>query len=161
MSKNRLLTIAVICLLVINFATLTFLLFSQHRPPFRSGADREGPASLIIERLHFDTQQITAYHLLINVHRSSIRKLDGEIRATKNALYGTLAQDDPGNADSLKNKLSRLQSAIENVHYDHFAAIKKLCKPNQLGYFNDLTNDLAGYFSPSKVHPPGEEGPPN
>jgi protein CpxP len=160
MSKLKLLQIAVIGLLLINIAALGWLFFGRPGHPPRDRSGREGPADIIIERLHFDQQQVHAYDKLISQHRSTIRRLDGEILETKNALYNTLANDSSQAKDSLQEKLGALQKEIETVHYDHFLEIKKLCKPSQAGYFNELTNDLAGYFSPGKNRPPHQDGPP-
>ena len=53
MEKTKLLTIAVIGLLVINFGTLAFLLLNgkDHRPPQEG---RQKPKEIIIKKLRFD-----------------------------------------------------------------------------------------------------------
>ncbi|WP_255156847.1 Spy/CpxP family protein refolding chaperone [Ferruginibacter sp. HRS2-29] len=160
MSKLKLLQIAVIGLLLINMAVLAWLFYGKPDRPPLGMAGREGPADIIIERLHFDKQQVQAYDDLIQQHRSAIRRLDGEIRETKNELYKTLTKDASPTKDSLQEKLGALQKEIETVHYNHFLDIKKLCKPSQAAYFEQLTDDLAGYFSPVKNRPPHPDGPP-
>lgn len=160
MSKLKILQIAVIGLLLINMTALALLFFGRPGHSLHDRSGREGPADIIIERLHFDQQQVQAYDKLIHQHRSAIRRLDAEIRETKNALYNTLTNDSLQAKDSLQVKLGALQKEIETVHYDHFLDIKKLCKPSQAGYFIELTHDLAGYFSPGKNRPPHRDGPP-
>ena len=55
MSKIKLLTLAVVGLLIVNVGLLTFLFMNKPmRPPGRGGQGNEGPKSLIIEKLDFD-----------------------------------------------------------------------------------------------------------
>jgi hypothetical protein len=159
MTKTRLLTIAVIGLLLVNLGILAFLFFRQpaHPPmggPGRSGPGGEGPKKIIIERLHFDTEQAAQYEKLIVAHRKQISELGDQIRETKNSLYSTLSSTTQLNKDSLETRLGEIQKQIESTHYNHFADIKKLCKPDQLKDFNALTKELARFFAPGKNLPP-------
>jgi protein CpxP len=158
MSKVTLLSIAIAGLIAVNLGLMAFLFF--RKPPMEGperpgmGMHPDGPKKIIIERLHFDPQQVAQYEQLIEQHRSAIRKLDQDIRDTKNNLYATLPDSLHAGRDSLQNRLGSLQREIETVHYQHFEAIRQLCHPDQLAYFTDLTHDLARYFAPGKNGPP-------
>lgn len=156
MSKLKLLSIAVIGLLVINMGIVVFLFMKKppHSPGGRHPMAHEGPKNIIIERLHFDNEQVEQYESLITKHQSSIRALDDSIRRVKNDLYQTLNNESFAGKDSLVALLGILQKQIELVHYDHFKGIKKICKPAQLTRFNELTMDLARFFAPGKKHKP-------
>ena len=154
MEKTKLLTIAVIGLLVINFGTLGFLLLNGkgHRPP---QAGRQKPKEIIIEKLHFDEAQQKDYAKLIKWHRGEITKLDGNIREAKNELYSQLLQPETNlkAKDSLISVINLNQKQIEQTHFKHFEDIKKLCHKNQMDDFNDLTEELGRIFAP-KPHGP-------
>ena len=154
MEKTKLLTIAVIGLLVINLGTLGFLLLSEkgHRPP-KEG--RPEPKEIIIEKLHFDEAQQKDYAKLIKWHRGEITKLDGNIREAKNELYSQLLQPETNlkAKDSLISVINLNQKQIEQTHFKHFEDIKKLCHKNQMDDFNDLTEELGRIFAP-KPHGP-------
>jgi periplasmic protein CpxP/Spy len=156
MSKIKLLSIAVISLLAINIAVVSFLLLRKPsmlrngREPIRQA----GPKKIIIDKLHFDKEQIAAYEALIIEHRESVKGLKDSISNTKKNLYESLKTESYSGKDSLIILLSGLQKRIESVHYDHFVQIKKLCKPEQLLAFNALTNELAFYFTTEKKAPP-------
>lgn len=156
MSKIKLLSLAVIGLLVINIGILLFLFLrkpihpAEGRPMQGAGA----PKNIIIERLNFDKEQVVQYEKLIHLHQQSVKELNGQIRDTKNQLYSTLASDAVSSKDSLENKLGDLQKQIESVHYNHFEKIKKLCKPEQIEKFNSLTLELAKYFAPGRNSQP-------
>lgn len=164
MSKLKLLGIAVAGLIVMNLGLLAFLFFAK--PPKTEMAQPQehpfGPTAgepklIIIDRLHFDKGQVAQYETLIEEHRRIINETDNQIRETKNKLYATLNDGNKGSADSFQTILTQLHRKIEDTHYNHFEAIKKICKPEQLVYFDALTKDLAGFFG----SPPGKrKGPP-
>jgi periplasmic protein CpxP/Spy len=156
MSKIKLLTIAVIGLLAVNTGIVGFLLL--RKPPIPAEGMRpgkpEGPKKMIIEKLHFDEAQVAAYETLISEHKKSVKELKDSISDTKKNLYQSLKTESFAGKDSLVNVLSALQKRMELVHYEHFAQIKKLCKPEQIEAFNALTNELAFYFTTEKKGPP-------
>ena len=157
MEKTKLLTIAVIGLLLLNFGTLGFLILrgKNHRPP---GEDRPQPKEIISEKLHFDAQQQKEYEKLIQWHRGEITKLDSNIRQTKNELYAQLSKPETNvkAKDSLISVINSNQKQIEETHFKHFEDIKKLCHKDQMKNFNDLTEELSRIFAP-KQHQPRHE----
>ncbi|CAG5008537.1 hypothetical protein DYBT9275_04296 [Dyadobacter sp. CECT 9275] len=152
MSKIRLLGIAVGFLLVLNLVILFLLVNEKGRVPFPGMPehDREHPKRIIIEQLDFDKDQVMQYEKLIQEHRRAVTELEGQIRETKKNLYLTLRDQKQTGRDSLENRLGDLQKLMEAVHYNHFAAIRNLCKPAQLQHFDVLTRELAFFFVPGK-----------
>ena len=154
MEKTKLLTIAVIGLLVINFGTLGFLLLNGkgQRSPQEG---RQKPKEIIIKKLRFDEAQQKKYAKLIKWHRGEITKLDGNIREAKNELYSQLLKLETNvkAKDSLILVISFNQKQIEETHFKHFEDIKKLCHKDQMENFNDLTVELSRIFAP-KPHRP-------
>ena len=156
MSKIKLLSIAVLGLLIINIGILLFLFLRKpvHPPGDRPIQGKGATKNIIIELLNFDKEQVVQYEKLINLHQQSVKELDGQIRETKNQLYSTLASDAVISKDSLENKLGELQKQIEVVHYNHFSEIKRLCKPEQIEKFNSLSHELAKLFAPGRNSQP-------
>lgn len=155
MKKTKLLTITVIGLLLLNFAVLAFLFVSGprgHKQPTDRPEGRPNPREIIIERLHFDDKQQKEYAKLIKWHRGEIKKLDSNIRQTKNELYYQLNQTEVNlkTKDSLITLLNSYQKQVEETHFKHFEDIKKLCHQDQLEDFNELTEDLSRIFAPNK-----------
>ena len=150
MEKQKLVTFSIIALLVINLGTLGFLLFSGpkkgHFPP---DGGRPKPREIIIEQLHLDAQQVADYEVLIHQHRKQITATEDKIRDAKNELYLLLNSTtvDATKKNSLVNTLGQYQKEIELIHFNHFSDIKKLCKPEQLDGFSDLTEELSRLFS--------------
>ncbi|MBK0382335.1 hypothetical protein I5M32_05115 [Pedobacter sp. SD-b] len=147
MSKIKLLTIAVIGLLILNFLIIGFLF--THKPPHppKKGSEGEGPKNIIIQKLNFDQQQIADYQKLIDDHQTKLKNLKDQIKETKQLLYQQLNTDDPTISHQLEGKLGALQTEIEQTHYQHFLEIKKLCKSDQLKNYQELTEELAQLFN--------------
>jgi hypothetical protein len=154
MDKIKLLTISVITLLLLNVATLFFLISSVGGRPER-GMNHPRPDKIIIEKLHFDEKQQKEYRELIHWHRTRINDFDSQIHKIKQELYLQLLKSkvDDKVEDSLINKLSLLQKQIEATHFKHFQDIKKLCKKDQIQDFNELTEELTHIFSPPPPKP--------
>lgn len=140
MSKTKLLWIAVIALFMLNLGILVFLFLPK---------PKRMPREIVIEKLHFDKNQIVAYDKTIKLHQKNISRIDDSIRNTRNKLYQLLNSDtiDTQKRDSLYLKFSDFQKQIESTHFNHFLEIKKLCKKEQLSYFNDLTKELSEIFN--------------
>jgi hypothetical protein len=144
MSKTKFLTGAVIILVLLNGATMfTLWKHTAQLPP-------DGPRKIIIERLHFDKEQVAAYDKLVEKHRADIRQKDSEMAAARQATYHQLQGDDFSKKDSLLAQVGRLQTEVEQIHLAHFQDIKKLCRAAQLEDFNQLTADLERLFKNSK-----------
>lgn len=129
-------------LLISNLVLVGFIMLRKPKHPMG-----EGPKKLVIEKLHFDDKQVEQYEVIIQEHQKNIRKADDDIIKYKNALYQTLTKsDNESEKDSLINQIANVQKKIEDIHFNHFLEIKKLCKPEQQKYFEDLTKEIEGLF---------------
>ena len=156
MQKTTLISAVAVGLLVSNLALVAHVLRSDNRPPHPPHPSQQpaGPRNLIIERLHFDAQQVAAYQQLIDRHRAAVLAGDERILQLKKELYTSLsAPADSIRTDSLAAAIANEQRHMEQVHYHHFAEIKKLCHPDQLTYFNELAPELAQLFGPPPHRP--------
>jgi len=147
MSKIKLLTIGIIGLLILNFSILGFLFLHKPPHPEKSGRDEDGPKNIIIQKLNFDEKQIANYQKLIDEHQAKLKILRKQVRDTKQLLYQQLKTNNTTISNGLENKLGVLQTEIEQTHYQHFLKIKKLCKPNQLENYQELTEELSQLFN--------------
>lgn len=153
MSKIKLLSIAVIGLLLLNLGLISFLfLHKPAHPPF-PGPGRTQPREIIIRKLALDPEQIRAYDILITKHQDNIHAIDRQIRDAKNQLYASLSVSGPGKQDSLISRIGALQMQVEALHYDHFSAIRGLLHPDQVKNFETLTAELSRLFAPPPAPP--------
>lgn len=153
MSKIKILTLGLIGMVVLNLATIGFLILNKPR----MGAERDGgPKNIIIKKLHFDQAQTENYQLLIDEHQLQTESLRRKLMETKKALYQTLNENNQALSDSLIGKTGLINTKLEQLNYYHFKQIKQLCKPGQLKYFEQLTKELAQLFN----HPNTNQKPP-
>jgi periplasmic protein CpxP/Spy len=151
MKKTHLLVILVAVLVLLNVGTLGFLLLNRPHgphPPYMKV--QQGPKARIEERLAFTEEQRKAFHDLIEEHRSQIQAKDEEMMAARNMLYAQLSVGDVGQNDSLLSAIGRIQQEVEQIHFAHFEQIRGLCTAEQLPAYNELTKELAMYFSQPK-----------
>ena len=154
MSKTKVLSILVGALIIINAVVLAWVVFGnkqKHRP---NGKRHFEPKQIIIERLNFSEDQVLLYESTIIEHRETVRKLEEQIKSTKNELYSSLSADSATNKDHLMTELSQLLIQMENVHYNHFQEIKSICKADQIDEFKNLTQELARFFAPHPMNRP-------
>jgi hypothetical protein len=144
MTKKNRYIILIIGLLVFNALLIAFIAF--RKPPHPP--NHVGPRGLIVNSLHFDKAQTRKFEDLIKIHREATRKGEEKIKRVKSKLYQELSkQDDASAKDSLYNQLSQYQTKIEHTNYNHFLDIKGLCRPEQMGYFKELTKKMSDFFS--------------
>jgi hypothetical protein len=163
MDKIKLLTYAVIGLLLLNVGIICFLFLLR---PNRTPEENHGrPKEIIAEKLHFDAKQIEKYESIIPIYKDKIDSLDAINREIKSELYSQLKLPVVNTVvkDSLITLFLTNQKRIEEAHFKHFQDIKSICKATQLQDFNTLTQELGKMFSNqnSKPHPPREKLPRN
>ena len=163
MDKIKLLTYAVIGLLLLNVGIIGFLFFS--RPNRNPEVNHRKPKEFISEKLHFDANQNEKYESIIPIYKDKIDSLDAINRKLKSELYSQLKLQVVNSAikDSIITLFLANQKQIEQLHFKHFLDIKNICKASQLNDFNALTQELGKMFSNqnSKPHPPREKPPRN
>ena len=158
MERTKLLTIAIVGLLLLNLATISFLLVRPGNPGGNRRPRGEGPSTIIIERLQFDTQQQQRYQQLIKAHQQQTRQLTHQSVALHREYYELLEKDTPdtARATALSRQIARNQQVQVELNFTHFRAIKALCRPNQQPAFKALASELSQLFG-RQQHPSGPD----
>ena len=114
------------------------------------------PKLIIIKELKLDEKQVAEYQILINKHFSAVKDIQDRIHESKQSLYALLRTNNQGKADSIITILGSYQIEIEKTHFNHFLELKKICKPEQMKAFEELTFELESLFS-NKPKPPKKD----
>lgn len=156
MNKIKFLTILVVGLLLSNLMLAGFLMYKKTEKPDNDRNTHIGPRNIIIEKLHFNENQVKQYDELIKWHRSEIEKAQGKLMICKNRLYNTLAANtiDTTLKKNCIEDIAEAQKNIEHIHYTHFEDIKKLCTSEQKQYYKQLTEEIAALFAPHRPKRP-------
>lgn len=140
MNKSNFFIVLIIGLLISN----GILLFMFINGPKR----HKEPKYVIIDKLHFDKEQIEKYETYIQKHRKAVRDNEATMNMLRTDLYQQLNYKHVDkNIDSLVSKIATQQYTAEKINYTHFLEIKNLCKPSQQKDFTELTNEIANLFS--------------
>ena len=137
--QNRYLWIAVIALLIMNFAALTLLWLGRpdgRRPqggPPNPVEEKKRTEKMLQKELGFDKMQTEQYLKMRQEHRSQAQQLDNEIRQLKKQMFDVVLEDSPQPllSDSLLRLVQEKQADLEQLTFQHFLDLKKLCKPEQ------------------------------
>lgn len=143
MSRERFYKITILCLLLLNFGILGYLVFSRNsnsgHPP------HDAPDKIIIERLKMDERQQDSFNELKHEHHSQIMELQEQSSEIHKALYTLLKT---GNTrDAVKDSLLKLlqQNALEReqVTFDHFQKLRAVLRTEQQVKFDELVEEMS------------------
>lgn len=166
MERTKLLTVAVVGLLLLNLFTIGFLVLNAgaFRGPEPSNQNRGGPALLIMERLGFDEEQRQAFKKLADAHHDQTERLSAQSVALYRSYYELLLSEKPDTvrANALSEQIAQNQLTVAKVNLAHFAQIKALCHPDQQASFTRLVGDLSKLFGRQpRPQRQGEGRPPD
>ena len=142
MKTNRILTIAVVLLLVVNVAMLIFMLKgrSHHDMKYRGG----GPFDMMVKELNMTEQQQTEFKKLKDEHFAVIKPVFDSVRTLKKSLFGLVKEENVN--DSLVNNYSGLisqqQAIIDRLTINHFRKVRTLFSGDQQKKFDDFVQKM-------------------
>lgn len=171
--KNKILTAAVILLLVINIGILGLLWFDRkpghdkripplenHHPP-EGGTSNAGPKDFIINELELSKDQISEYENLIEEHQSDMKKIREKIREKKEDLWNSFEKNsnDTAEAKRLASEIGADQNETELITYRHFQKVKNICTEEQKKKLDKIIKEALRMMGPQ--HPPPPPPPVN
>ena len=139
-SRNKILLIAVIILLLTNIAILAF--FLTGKGPDKGGrAGREAMLTNFLQKdIGFDKTQMDAYDTLNKKNNEAMRTSFDEVRSNRQQLYKELGAE--AFSDSAINvaalKVADKQKDIEVKMLTHLSNVRKLCTAAQRPRFDSL-----------------------
>lgn len=176
--KNKILTIAVVVLLLTNIGLLSLLWFdrapgknrdrtqrsnemspsNEMHPPNDKRPQEGGPKDFLIRELNFNEKQKQDYQILIDEHKSDMKVLMDKIRTAKEKLWDNLSGTDTGSnsADSISSEIGNYQKEIELVTFRHFQKVRELCDDNQKKKFDEVIKEVINMMGQNKPPPPNK-----
>jgi Spy/CpxP family protein refolding chaperone len=129
-NSTKILSIALVLLLLVNIAMLVFILKDKKRPARRQG---KAPFENMVKELNMSDQQKKQYDSLREVHFSSIRPLFDSMRTLRQALFNQMK------ADTLNEQIIRGYSAqisdkqalADRLTLVHFRNVRSLFSGDQ------------------------------
>ena len=142
MKTNRILTIAVVLLLVVNVVMLIFMLKGRgHHNMKKQGG---GPFDMIVKELNMTEKQQTEFKKLKDEHFTAIKPVFDSVRTLKKSLFGLVKAENLN--DSLVNTYSGLiseqQAIVDKLTINHFRKVRALFSGEQQKKFEDFVQKM-------------------
>ena len=142
-SNNRILTIAVLLLLVANIV-LVFMLVKGKGAKDGGRTGKGEPYEMMAKELKMTDQQRNDYKLLREEHQKSVKPLFDSLRAAKTAFYDLMKLENIN--DSLINKYSlqiaERQIAVDKAMFTHFKKVRTLFTADQLPQYDSFMKKM-------------------
>lgn len=166
--QKRYLIVVIIILVIMNFGTLFMLWIGRpsHPPgkgfPVPPDQEKARIEQLLKDELGFDGNQIEKYLEMRQKHHERVQILGNEIRLIKKQMFDEVLQDNPQPmlSDSLLKLAQEKQADLEQLTFQHFLDLKKLCKPEQQDQLKLLIGEFFHKNSPQGMNNDGPPPPP-
>ena len=163
MERNKLLTIAVFMLLILNIGTLIFLWAGRHGhhpPPFGQGRQDEGPPAFrfLVHELKLDSMQEKKYAAMRDAHHATADSLIHVMKDEREKLFDLIASTDTAAIDSQIHAIAGNQANLESATFHHFRDLFSILNETQQHRFNDVIDDALRMIT--GPHPPPDQHPP-
>jgi hypothetical protein len=133
MQNNKILTIAVIVLLLSNIGLVAFMLMGKSRKDDKRHGGRRESFEMMVKVLEMTEQQQADYKRMKEEHMKKVRPFYDSIKAAKSAFFA-LTKDSTV-TDSLINlyglRITERQWLLDKITFTHFRNVRKLFTPGQ------------------------------
>jgi len=148
--KPKILTIVIIGLLVLNFATLAFLWFRRPadiHPQFirqHMMGQMQGPRGFLEGQLNFSEKQKDEAMKLREEHMKTMMTIQDSIHMLKDNLFDLIAvtPTDTPRVNALVQSIGDEQKKIELATFYHFQKIRALCDDSQKQKFDRIMKEV-------------------
>lgn len=137
-SSNKILTIAVVLLLLTNIALVAFMVLGKNKQESKRPAGKGDPFQVMAKELNMTDQQQKDYKQQKEEHFKNIKPLFDSVRAAKTAFFALVKETDV--SDSIVNLYSQRvtdkQAEIDKLTFAHFRRVRNLFTPEQQPKFD-------------------------
>jgi Spy/CpxP family protein refolding chaperone len=142
MKNNKILSIAVVLLLLVNIALVVFMVKGKKRAPHRK--EGKEPFEMMVKELEMTEQQQTDYKAQKDEHFKSLRPVIDSLRSARTAYFDLVK--DPVVNDSLAEKYNRIildqQATINKMTLAHFRSVRNIFTPAQQPKFDEFIKKM-------------------
>jgi len=140
-SANKILTIAVVFLLLTNVALVIFMLGRKKDGKEHAHVD---PFEMMVKELNMTAQQQKDYKLLKEEHFKAIKPLFDSVRVAKTAFFSLTKEKDVD--DSIVNlygrRIGEKQAIIDKLSFAHFRKVRNLFNAEQQPKFDEFVQKM-------------------
>jgi Spy/CpxP family protein refolding chaperone len=144
MKTNKILTIAVVLLLLVNVVMLVCMMKGRGHHGMKKQAGRGAPFEMMVKELNMTEQQQTEFKKLKDEHFTAIKPVFDSVRTLKKSLFSLVKEENVN--DSLVNNYSGLisqqQAIIDKLTINHFRKVRALFSGDQQKKFDDFVQKM-------------------
>src|SRR5258706_9700515 len=142
-STNKIVTVDVVLLLLVNIAMVIFIVKGKN--PYDSRRGKGGNSIEIKDKeLNMTEQQKSEAKKLRDIHFAKIKPLFDSIRAAKSAFFSLIK--DSNVSDSILNvydkRITETQSVVDKLTFAHFRSIRALLNPDQQVKYDEFVQKM-------------------
>ena len=141
-STTKILTIAVILLLLVNIAMLIFMLNRGKRPHDAKNprGKNNDPFEMLAKELNMTDEQRSTHLKLRDEYFNSVRPLFDSVRTAKEEFFGLIKETNVNEhlVDSFANRIAERQFAADKLTFEHFRRVRALYNPDQQKKYDEL-----------------------
>jgi len=142
MKTNRILTIAVVLLLLVNVGMLIFMLKSHgHRDMRGQGGS---PFDRMVKELNMTDSQQTEFKKLKDAHFTAIKPVFDSVRSLKKSLFSLVKEENitDSTVSTYRGLISEQQAIIDKLTINHFRKVRALFSGDQQKKFDDFVQKM-------------------
>ena len=169
--KNKILTIAVVALIITNLGILVYLWYERtqnfnstdrmppgermQRPEGKPPQDRMlsegGPKEFLIRELKLDEKQKEDYGKLVDEHRAEMKRIREKIRNEKDDMWKEISKpkNENNSAERYAAEIGEDQKQIELITFAHFQKVRELCNDDQKKKFDEVIQEALKMMGPN------------
>ena len=173
--QKRYLLFVIVLLVILNLATILMILLNRPPQPLlqreqrRPEQEKMHIQQLLKDELGFDKTQTEQYLKLREEQHERASLIQNEIQLIKKQMFDEVLKENPQTtlSDSLLKLSQEKMADLEQLTFNYFLDLKKLCKPEQQDKLKFLIDEFFHQNPPAGVNndgspppPPGNEPPP-
>jgi hypothetical protein len=158
MTKTKLLTIAVLMMMITNCFILALVWKNN---PLEHNHQQQLPVKdFLIKTLDLSPGQIKRFDVLRQQHRHTVDSLDEQVKSMKDRLFSQIGQqkNDTGLIDSLTRQIGNNTALINRTTFMHFKKLRGILTVAQQGSFDHIIQQVIRSMD-HPGPPPNFQGP--
>ncbi len=143
-SSNKILSIAVILLLLVNTVLLIFLWKGREKQEPRHQPGNGSPFEAMVREVNMTEQQKNDYQKLRDEHFALVRPLFDSIREGRKYFMQLIQEPNAGDSalSAYSRRNAEKQAVIDKLTFDHFKKVRALFSGDQQKKFDDFMQKM-------------------
>ena len=143
-SSNKILSIAVVLLLLANIALVIFIMKGRNQHETKKPNGKGDPFESMVKELNMTDDQKKNHLAIREDYFKLVRPLFDSVRATKSAYFAFVKDStvSPATLTYYNKHIVDLQSSIDSITFVHFRKVRALYKADQQAKYDEMIQKM-------------------